>query len=90
MYLNCKATAVLPSCKACCSNVWSLAPDWQKLPPDLRAALAGDDDSEEDEEEAQATAVAKAMEGLDLAYPKVEGQALKDLQSARKALEAEG
>ncbi len=37
-----------------------------------------------------AGAVAKAMEGLDLAYPKVEGQALKDLQSARKALEAEG
>ena len=37
-----------------------------------------------------AGAVAKAMEGLDLAYPKVEGQALKDLQSARTALEAEG
>ena len=36
-----------------------------------------------------AGAVAKAMEDLDLAYPKVEGQALKDLQSARKALEAE-
>ena len=36
-----------------------------------------------------AGAMAKAMEGLDLAYPTVEGLALKDLQAARKALKAE-
>ena len=36
-----------------------------------------------------AGAMAKAMEGLDLAYPTVEGTALKDLQAARKALKAE-
>ena len=36
-----------------------------------------------------AGAMAKAMEGLDLAYPAVEGTALKDLQAARKALKAE-
>ncbi|MDI1347186.1 MAG: polyphosphate kinase 2 family protein [Pseudolabrys sp.] len=35
-----------------------------------------------------AGAVAKAMEGLDLAYPKVEGAALKELLAAKKALEA--
>lgn len=35
-------------------------------------------------------AIVKAMEGLDLAYPKVEGEALKGLQAAKKALEAEG
>jgi len=34
-----------------------------------------------------AGAVAKAMEGLDLAYPKVEGEALKELLAAKKALE---
>lgn len=34
-----------------------------------------------------AGAVAKAMEGLDLAYPKVEGAALKGLLAAKKALE---
>jgi PPK2 family polyphosphate:nucleotide phosphotransferase len=37
-----------------------------------------------------AGAMVKAMEGLDLAYPKVEGKALKELQAAKKALEAEG
>ncbi|MDO8877984.1 MAG: polyphosphate kinase 2 family protein [Pseudolabrys sp.] len=37
-----------------------------------------------------AAAVAQAMEGLDLAYPKVEGKALAKLQLARTALEAEG
>ncbi|MCX7296227.1 MAG: polyphosphate kinase 2 family protein [Hyphomicrobiales bacterium] len=36
-----------------------------------------------------AGAMAKAMESLDLAYPTVEGRALKDLQAARKALKAE-
>ncbi|MEI8275681.1 MAG: polyphosphate kinase 2 family protein [Hyphomicrobiales bacterium] len=36
-----------------------------------------------------AGAMAKAMEGLDLAYPTVEGLALKDFQAARKALKAE-
>lgn len=36
-----------------------------------------------------AGAMAKAMEGLDLAYPKVEGEALKGLLAAKKALEAE-
>lgn len=35
-----------------------------------------------------AGALAKAMEGLDLAYPKVEGGALKELLAAKKALEA--
>ena len=35
-----------------------------------------------------AGAVAKAMEGLDLAYPKVEGASLKELLAAKKALEA--
>jgi PPK2 family polyphosphate:nucleotide phosphotransferase len=36
-----------------------------------------------------AGAMAQAMEGLDLAYPKVEGKALEELQAAKKALEAE-
>jgi PPK2 family polyphosphate:nucleotide phosphotransferase len=36
-----------------------------------------------------AAAVAQAMEGLNLAYPKVEGKALKELEKARKALKAE-
>ena len=36
-----------------------------------------------------AGAIVKAMEGLDLAYPKVEGAALKDLQAAKTALETE-
>jgi len=37
-----------------------------------------------------AGAIVKAMEGLDLAYPKVEGDALKGLLAAKAALEAEG
>jgi PPK2 family polyphosphate:nucleotide phosphotransferase len=36
-----------------------------------------------------AGAMAQAMQGLDLAYPKVEGKALEELQVAKKALEAE-
>jgi PPK2 family polyphosphate:nucleotide phosphotransferase len=36
-----------------------------------------------------AGAMAQAMEGLDLAYPKVEGKALEELQAAKEALEAE-
>lgn len=36
-----------------------------------------------------AGAVVEAMEKLDLAYPKVEGDALKELQAVKKALEAE-
>jgi PPK2 family polyphosphate:nucleotide phosphotransferase len=36
-----------------------------------------------------ADAVAKAMEGLDLAYPKVEGKALAELQLVKKVLEKE-
>jgi PPK2 family polyphosphate:nucleotide phosphotransferase len=36
-----------------------------------------------------ADVIAKAMERLDLAYPKVEGAALEELQEVRKALEAE-
>ncbi len=36
-----------------------------------------------------AGAMAHAMEGLDLAYPKVEGKALDDLKTAKKALESE-
>ena len=39
---------------------------------------------------AVAGAIVDAMEGLDLAYPTVEGEALKALQAAKKALEAEG
>ena len=39
---------------------------------------------------AVAGAIVDAMEGLDLAYPAVEGEALKALQTAKKALEAEG
>ena len=39
---------------------------------------------------AVAGAIVEAMERLDLAYPKVEGEALKGLQAAKKALEAEG
>ena len=37
-----------------------------------------------------AGAVAKAMEGLDLSYPKVEGDALKELMAVKKALEKKG
>ena len=36
-----------------------------------------------------AGAMAQAMQGLDLAYPKVEGKGLEELQVAKKALEAE-
>jgi hypothetical protein len=36
-----------------------------------------------------ACALIDALEGLKLEYPKIEGAALKDLQEARKALEAE-
>ena len=36
-----------------------------------------------------AAAMARALEGLDLAFPAVEGEALKVLQEAKKALEAE-
>jgi PPK2 family polyphosphate:nucleotide phosphotransferase len=36
-----------------------------------------------------AGAMAQAMEGLDLAYPKVEGKALEELEAAKGALEAE-
>ena len=39
---------------------------------------------------AVAGAVVEAMERLDLAYPTVEGDALKALLAAKKALEAEG
>ncbi len=38
---------------------------------------------------AVAGAIVDAMEGLDLAYPTVEGESLKALQAAKKALEAE-
>jgi PPK2 family polyphosphate:nucleotide phosphotransferase len=37
-----------------------------------------------------AAAMVKAMEGLDLAYPKVEGDALRGLLAAKAALEGEG
>jgi PPK2 family polyphosphate:nucleotide phosphotransferase len=37
-----------------------------------------------------AAALVEAMEGLGLAYPKIEGKALKELESARKALTARG
>jgi PPK2 family polyphosphate:nucleotide phosphotransferase len=36
-----------------------------------------------------ASAMVKALESLDLAFPKIEGEALKDLEKARKALLAE-
>jgi hypothetical protein len=36
-----------------------------------------------------AGAVAEAMRGLDLAYPKVEGKTLEELQAVKKALEAD-
>ena len=36
-----------------------------------------------------AGAMAHAMQGLDLAYPKVEGKALDDLKAAKKVLESE-
>jgi PPK2 family polyphosphate:nucleotide phosphotransferase len=36
-----------------------------------------------------AAALVDAMDGLGLAYPKIEGEALKDLESARKALQKE-
>lgn len=36
-----------------------------------------------------AGAMTQAMQGLDLAYPKVEGKALEELRAAKKALEAE-
>ena len=39
---------------------------------------------------AVAGAIVEAMERLDLSYPTVEGEALKALQAAKKALEAEG
>jgi PPK2 family polyphosphate:nucleotide phosphotransferase len=37
-----------------------------------------------------AAAMAEALDGLALAFPKIEGKALKELEDARKALEAEG
>jgi hypothetical protein len=36
-----------------------------------------------------AGAMVQAMQGLDLAYPKVEGKALDDLRAVKKALESE-
>ena len=36
-----------------------------------------------------AAAMVEAMERLDLQFPKVDGKALKELQQAKKALEAE-
>jgi PPK2 family polyphosphate:nucleotide phosphotransferase len=37
-----------------------------------------------------AAAMVEALDGLALAFPKIEGKALKELEDARKALEAEG
>jgi hypothetical protein len=37
-----------------------------------------------------ASALVEALAGLDLKFPTVEGEALKELHAVRKALEAEG
>ncbi len=37
-----------------------------------------------------AAAMVEALDGLALAFPKIEGKALKELEDARKALQAEG
>jgi PPK2 family polyphosphate:nucleotide phosphotransferase len=37
-----------------------------------------------------ASAMIEALEGLDLRFPKIEGEALKELQTVRKSLQAEG